>query len=47
MNEVNAFDIYAILIIISEIVKDIVKNCQFMTCKRDHVIIKQGDKGDW
>lgn len=30
----------------TEIVKDIVKNCQFMTCKRDHVVIKQGDKGD-
>lgn len=30
----------------SEIVKDILKNCQFMTCNRDHVIITQGEKGD-
>ncbi|KAL4225729.1 hypothetical protein ACF0H5_016418 [Mactra antiquata] len=30
----------------AEIVKDILKNCQFMKCMKDHVIIKQGDKGD-
>ncbi|XP_060602621.1 uncharacterized protein LOC132755719 isoform X2 [Ruditapes philippinarum] len=30
----------------AEIVKDILKNCQFMKCKKDFVIIKQGDKGD-
>ncbi|XP_053384694.1 uncharacterized protein LOC123536331 [Mercenaria mercenaria] len=30
----------------AEIVKDILKNCQFMTCKRDFVIIKQGEQGD-
>lgn len=31
----------------SEIVKDILKNCQFMSCPKDYVIIKQGDMGDW
>ncbi|XP_052798418.1 uncharacterized protein LOC128230299 isoform X2 [Mya arenaria] len=30
----------------AEIVKDILKNCKFMTCRRDYVIIKQGDMGD-
>ena len=33
--------------VLSEIVKDILKNCQFMSCQRDYVIIKQGDMGDW
>ncbi|XP_046364131.2 uncharacterized protein LOC124140546 isoform X2 [Haliotis rufescens] len=30
----------------TEILLDIVKNCEFSTCQRDHVIIRQGDKGD-
>ncbi|XP_035826837.1 uncharacterized protein LOC101855119 [Aplysia californica] len=29
-----------------DIVKDIVKNCQFQVCKRDTVIIRQMDEGD-
>ncbi|XP_050411269.1 uncharacterized protein LOC126825617 isoform X1 [Patella vulgata] len=30
----------------SEVLKDIVKNCEFMTCKKDSVVIRQGEKGD-
>ncbi|XP_063399051.1 uncharacterized protein LOC134683669 [Mytilus trossulus] len=29
-----------------EIILDLIKNCEFVTVERDHLIIKQGDKGD-
>ncbi len=30
-----------------EVVKDIIKNCSFETKKKDDLIIRQGDVGDW
>ncbi|ESP05077.1 hypothetical protein LOTGIDRAFT_227784 [Lottia gigantea] len=30
----------------SEVLKDIIKNCEFTSCQRDSVIIRQGEKGD-
>jgi hypothetical protein len=30
-----------------EVIKDIIKNCSFETKKRDEIIIRQGDIGDW
>jgi hypothetical protein len=36
-----------LFLLISEIIQDLIKNCEFTTVERDFVIIKQGDKGDW
>ena len=30
-----------------DVLKDIVRNCEFRSVPSDNVIIKQGDKGDW
>ena len=35
------------LFLFSEIIADIVKNCEFETDEKDDVIIKQGEKGEW
>lgn len=33
--------------IISEYLKDIIRNCGQVTFNKDDIIIKQGDQGDW
>lgn len=38
-------DIYVLLF--TEIITDIVKNCEFETDEKDDIIIKQGEKGEW
>lgn len=35
------------VLIISEYLKDIIRNCGQVTFNKDDIIIKQGDQGDW
>lgn len=38
---------YGNMFYFSEIITDIVKNCEFETDEKDDIIIKQGEKGEW
>ena len=39
--------LYHLTIFFSDVVSDIIRNCEFRVLDRDSVIIKQGEKGDW
>ena len=48
-NNLNLTKIYLdfwYTLLISDILKDLIKSCEFYRTKADDVIIKQGDKGD-